>query len=78
MERKILIICFVRTYFSQIHCIHDRDIEALSSDERFVYAMICIQNGDIFMFDETSYLYVKQRLNAAVIIRSIPYTDKYL
>ncbi|KAF6212228.1 hypothetical protein GE061_012749, partial [Apolygus lucorum] len=54
--------------------IRDRHIEDLSGGElqRFACAMVCIQDGDIFMFDEpSSYLDVKQRLNAAVTIRSL-------
>lgn len=54
--------------------IKDREISALSGGElqRFACAMVCIQNGDIFMFDEpSSYLDVKQRLNAAQTIRSL-------
>lgn len=61
--------------------IRDRDIEALSGGElqRFACAMVCIQNGDIFMFDEpSSYLDVKQRLNAAVTIRSLIHPDKFI
>lgn len=57
----------------------DRGVEALSGGElqRFACAMVCIQNGDIFMFDEpSSYLDVKQRLNAAVAIRSLIHPDK--
>lgn len=41
----------------------DRQIQDLSGGElqRFATAMVCIQNGDIFMFDEpSSYLDVKQ------------------
>lgn len=59
--------------------IRDRAIDALSGGElqRFACAMVCIQNGDIFMFDEpSSYLDVKQRLNAAVTIRSLIHPDK--
>lgn len=59
--------------------IRDRGIDALSGGElqRFACAMVCIQNGDIFMFDEpSSYLDVKQRLNAAVTIRSLIHPDK--
>ncbi|XP_033216946.1 ATP-binding cassette sub-family E member 1 [Belonocnema kinseyi] len=59
----------------------DRRIEALSGGElqRFACAMVCIQNGDIFMFDEpSSYLDVKQRLNAAVTIRSLIHPDKFI
>lgn len=57
----------------------DRSIEDLSGGElqRFACAMVCIQNGDIFMFDEpSSYLDVKQRLKAAVTIRSLIEADK--
>jgi len=60
--------------------IRERDIAALSGGElqRFACAMVCIQNGDIFMFDEpSSYLDVKQRLNAALTIRSLIHPDKY-
>lgn len=61
--------------------IRDRSIEALSGGElqRFACAMVCIQNGDIFMFDEpSSYLDVKQRLNAAKTIRSLIHPDKFI
>lgn len=61
--------------------IRTRPIEALSGGElqRFACAMVCIQDGDIFMFDEpSSYLDVKQRLNAAVTIRSLIHPDKFI
>jgi ATP-binding cassette subfamily E protein 1 len=61
--------------------IRHRQIDALSGGElqRFACAMVCIQNGDIFMFDEpSSYLDVKQRLNAAVTIRSLIHPDKFI
>ncbi|XP_070168954.1 protein Pixie [Polyergus mexicanus] len=61
--------------------IRDRSIEALSGGElqRFACAMVCIQDGDIFMFDEpSSYLDVKQRLNAAKTIRSLIHPDKFI
>ncbi|GFG32504.1 hypothetical protein Cfor_04332 [Coptotermes formosanus] len=61
--------------------IRSRSIEALSGGElqRFACAMVCIQDGDIFMFDEpSSYLDVKQRLNAAVTIRSLIHPDKFI
>ncbi|OWR50358.1 pixie [Danaus plexippus plexippus] len=61
--------------------IRDREIAALSGGElqRFACAMVCIQNGDIFMFDEpSSYLDVKQRLNAARTIRSLIDPDKFI
>lgn len=59
--------------------IRDREVGALSGGElqRFACAMVCIQNGDIFMFDEpSSYLDVKQRLNAALTIRHLIHPDK--
>ncbi|XP_049806242.1 protein Pixie [Schistocerca nitens] len=61
--------------------IRTRAIDALSGGElqRFACAMVCIQKGDIFMFDEpSSYLDVKQRLNAAVTIRSLMHPDKFI
>uniref|UniRef100_A0A0K8TQE2 Putative rnase l inhibitor abc superfamily protein n=1 Tax=Tabanus bromius TaxID=304241 RepID=A0A0K8TQE2_TABBR len=61
--------------------IRDREIAALSGGElqRFAIAMVCIQNGDIFMFDEpSSYLDVKQRLNAALTIRHLIHPDKFI
>ena len=54
--------------------VKDRNVEDLSGGElqRFACAMVCIQKADIFMFDEpSSYLDVKQRLNAAVAIRNL-------
>uniref|UniRef100_A0A1B6DQG0 ATP-binding cassette sub-family E member 1 n=2 Tax=Clastoptera arizonana TaxID=38151 RepID=A0A1B6DQG0_9HEMI len=61
--------------------IRDRSIEDLSGGElqRFACAMVCIQAGDIFMFDEpSSYLDVKQRLKAAITIRSLIQPDKFI
>ncbi|CDW55888.1 ABC tran and RLI and Fer4 and tRNA-synt 1b domain containing protein [Trichuris trichiura] len=52
----------------------DRNISDLSGGElqRFAIAIVCIQRADIYMFDEpSSYLDVKQRLKAAVTIRSM-------
>lgn len=59
--------------------IRDRNIADLSGGElqRFAIAMVCIQDGDIFMFDEpSSYLDVKQRLNAALTIRHLLHPTK--
>ncbi|CRK96957.1 CLUMA_CG010319, isoform A [Clunio marinus] len=59
----------------------DREIAALSGGElqRFACAMVCIQDGDIFMFDEpSSYLDVRQRLNCAITIRSLIHPDKFI
>lgn len=61
--------------------VRDRSVDELSGGElqRFACAMVCIQKGDIFMFDEpSSYLDVKQRLKAAETIRSLINPDKYI
>jgi len=40
--------------------------------QRFAIGMVCIQEADIYLFDEpSSYLDVKQRLNAALAIRRV-------
>jgi ATP-binding cassette subfamily E protein 1 len=52
----------------------DRDVNHLSGGElqRFAIGTVCVQNADVYMFDEpSSYLDVKQRLSAARIIRSL-------
>ncbi|KAG5682075.1 hypothetical protein PVAND_011457 [Polypedilum vanderplanki] len=70
----------VCTVLDLLH-IKDREISALSGGElqRFACAMVCIQNGDIFMFDEpSSYLDVKQRLNCALAIRNLIHPDKFI
>lgn len=76
---------FLIFYWGKYYCIvdlnniKDREIGALSGGElqRFACAMVCIQDGDIFMFDEpSSYLDVKQRLNAARTIRSLLHPSK--
>ncbi|RLN52304.1 hypothetical protein BBJ29_002374 [Phytophthora kernoviae] len=54
--------------------VQDRDIENLSGGElqRFAIAVVAVQNADIYMFDEpSSYLDVRQRLKAALVIRSM-------
>lgn len=59
----------------------DRNIEDLSGGElqRFAIAMVCIQTANIYMFDEpSSYLDVKQRLNASRAIRSMVRADNYV
>ncbi|XP_005183309.1 protein Pixie [Musca domestica] len=61
--------------------IRERNIADLSGGElqRFAIAMVCIQDGDIFMFDEpSSYLDVKQRLNAALTIRHLLHPTKFI
>lgn len=71
--------CELNDYVLELDHIKERDIADLSGGElqRFACAMVCVQNGDIFMFDEpSSYLDVKQRLNAAQTIRSLIHPDK--
>lgn len=77
-KESILLFYFNNNFLDLSH-IRERDIAALSGGElqRFACAMVCIQDGDIFMFDEpSSYLDVKQRLNAAQTIRSLLHPDK--
>lgn len=65
----------------QLEHLLNRDIGLLSGGElqRFAIAMSCVQEADVYMFDEpSSYLDVKQRLNAAQIIRSLLSPTKYV
>lgn len=66
-------------FFADLKSVVDRNIADLSGGElqRFAIAMVCVQKADVFMFDEpSSYLDVKQRLNAALGIRSLLGPDK--
>lgn len=57
-----------------LHAILEREIGQLSGGElqRFIIGMTCVQQADIYMFDEpSSYLDVKQRLKAGRMIRSL-------
>jgi len=59
----------------------ERNVDELSGGElqRFACAVVCVQNADVYMFDEpSSYLDVKQRLKAALAIRSLARTNKYI
>lgn len=59
----------------------NREISQLSGGElqRFAIGLTCVQDADVYMFDEpSSYLDVKQRLNAAEIIRSLLGPTKYV
>ncbi|GAA5883163.1 hypothetical protein JCM3774_006861 [Rhodotorula dairenensis] len=61
--------------------IMEREVTQLSGGElqRFAIGMSCVQAADVYMFDEpSSYLDVKQRLNAARIIRSLLKADNYV
>ncbi|SCU85821.1 LANO_0C05556g1_1 [Lachancea nothofagi CBS 11611] len=58
-----------------------RDVAALSGGElqRFAIGMSCVQDAQVYMFDEpSSYLDVKQRLNAALVIRSLLNATTYV
>jgi len=59
----------------------NRDVADISGGElqRFAIAVVCIQEADIYMFDEpSSYLDVKQRLKAARVIRSLLNPSSYV
>ncbi|CAL8131273.1 unnamed protein product [Orchesella dallaii] len=59
----------------------DRNIADLSGGElqRFACAVVCVQEADVIMFDEpSSYLDVKQRINAAQTIRSLLAPDRFV
>jgi len=61
--------------------VQDREISKLSGGElqRFAICICCIQDADIYMFDEpSSYLDVRQRLKAAQVIRGLCQTEKYV
>lgn len=65
----------------ELNRVRDRMVDELSGGElqRFAIAIACIQKADIFMFDEpSSYLDVKQRLNAAQAIRNLMDPNKYI
>lgn len=52
----------------------EREIDHISGGElqRFAIALVCLRNGNAYLFDEpTSYLDIKQRLKAAKVIRSL-------
>ncbi|KAJ2076542.1 Fe-S cluster-binding ribosome biosynthesis protein, partial [Coemansia sp. RSA 988] len=58
-----------------------REVGQLSGGElqRFAIGIVAIQQADVYMFDEpSSYLDVKQRLNAARVIRSLLEATKYV
>lgn len=58
----------------QLRNILGREVAQLSGGElqRFAIGLTCVQKADVYMFDEpSSYLDVKQRLNAANMIRQL-------
>uniref|UniRef100_A0A060TGS9 Translation initiation factor RLI1 n=1 Tax=Blastobotrys adeninivorans TaxID=409370 RepID=A0A060TGS9_BLAAD len=65
----------------QLEGLMEREVAQLSGGElqRFAIGMTCIQNAHVYMFDEpSSYLDVKQRLNAANMIRSLLNDTNYV
>jgi ATP-binding cassette subfamily E protein 1 len=59
----------------------DRAVSVISGGElqRFAIAMACVSKADVYMFDEpSSYLDVKQRLNAAKTIRALIAPENYI
>ena len=59
----------------------ERTVDCISGGElqRFAIAYSCVQKSEVYMFDEpTSYLDVKQRLNAANAIRSLSEVNNYI
>ncbi|KAK9462632.1 P-loop containing nucleoside triphosphate hydrolase protein [Lipomyces oligophaga] len=65
----------------QLRNVLDREVAHLSGGElqRFAIGMSAVQRADVYMFDEpSSYLDVKQRLNAAQVIRSLLEATRYV
>jgi ATP-binding cassette subfamily E protein 1 len=65
----------------ELNQVADREIGLLSGGElqRFAIALVCVQQADVYMFDEpSSYLDVKQRLSAAKTIRELLRSDDYV
>jgi len=61
--------------------LQERNVKDLSGGElqRFAIAVLCIQNANVYMFDEpSSYLDVRQRLHAAYIIRELQTVENYI
>mmetsp|Transcript_1050 Transcript_1050/g.2950 ORF Transcript_1050/g.2950 Transcript_1050/m.2950 type:complete len:610 (+) Transcript_1050:65-1894(+) len=61
--------------------LQDREIKDLSGGElqRFAIAVLCVQEAQVYMFDEpSSYLDVRQRLHAAYVIRGLQRDSNYI
>jgi len=61
--------------------LRDRGVDKLSGGElqRLAIGIVCVASADVYMFDEpSSYLDVKQRLNAARAIRKLLASDTYV
>ncbi|KAJ2447153.1 Fe-S cluster-binding ribosome biosynthesis protein [Coemansia sp. RSA 1694] len=64
-----------------LHDLMAREVKQLSGGEiqRFAIAVACVQSLDVYMFDEpSSFLDVKQRLNAARVIRGLVQASNYV
>ncbi|KAJ2337235.1 Fe-S cluster-binding ribosome biosynthesis protein [Coemansia sp. RSA 2681] len=64
-----------------LHDLMTREVKQLSGGEiqRFAIAVACVQSLDVYMFDEpSSFLDVKQRLNAARVIRGLVQATNYV
>ncbi|KAL3639940.1 ABC transporter E member 2 [Castilleja foliolosa] len=65
----------------ELNQVMDRNVGDLSGGElqRFAIVVVAIQNAEIYMFDEpSSYLDVKQRLKAALVVRSLLRPNSYV
>eukprot|EP00462_Mataza_sp_D1_P001721 CAMPEP_0175094666 /NCGR_PEP_ID=MMETSP0086_2-20121207/3719_1 /TAXON_ID=136419 /ORGANISM="Unknown Unknown, Strain D1" /LENGTH=631 /DNA_ID=CAMNT_0016367813 /DNA_START=26 /DNA_END=1921 /DNA_ORIENTATION=+ len=65
----------------ELQNVQEREISQLSGGElqRFAIAICCVQDADVYMFDEpSSYLDVKQRLSAGRVIRSMCGVEKFV
>ena len=65
----------------ELEKLYNRDISLLSGGElqRFALMIVMIQQVQVYIFDEpTSYLDVKQRINAAKLIRRLQTPDNYI
>jgi len=70
-------------YNNELELAHlqERNVGDLSGGElqRFAIAVLCVQNADVYMFDEpSSYLDVRQRMHAAHVIRGLQKVDNYI
>ncbi|KAI1357716.1 P-loop containing nucleoside triphosphate hydrolase protein [Xylaria arbuscula] len=65
----------------ELRHLQDREVIHLSGGElqRFALGLVCVQQKDIYLFDEpSSFLDIKQRLKAASMIRSLSRDNNYI
>mmetsp|Transcript_704 Transcript_704/g.1458 ORF Transcript_704/g.1458 Transcript_704/m.1458 type:complete len:623 (-) Transcript_704:117-1985(-) len=65
----------------ELNHLQERALQDLSGGElqRFAIAILCVQEANVYMFDEpSSYLDVRQRLHAAHVIRGMLKTDNFV